>query len=243
MNKNITVIKAESGQLHDLAIAPGTTARDILTQVGLGNRYVLSNGRGQEPFGDDENVFEAVANGTKLYASTPVEVGAGGGVAPPFPQAKTIPETVSFWSRAIQFITSIFADDADSKPCAAAVSGDVAQKPAPKLQQRRDGKVLVQRDTRPFWQQRGWKQNERDFHGYYRTRFGSWRGKAKVSPSGRIDLYILKPPEALQAHPHWQCFNSWTGKWYSIHHHGAADLSSAIIEIERILTQSLARAL
>ena len=74
--KDITVVTAESNQTNDLAIQPGTTAREILEQIGLAAPYILTSGRGQEPFGGDENVYEQVADGAKLYASTPVTVGA-----------------------------------------------------------------------------------------------------------------------------------------------------------------------
>ena len=73
--KNTTVVISESGEIHDLTIQPATTAREVLGQVGLGAAYVLTTGRGQEPFGADENVYAAVSDGAKLYASTPGEVG------------------------------------------------------------------------------------------------------------------------------------------------------------------------
>ena len=73
--KNITVIPASGGPYRDVKIAPGTSARDILREIGFDDRYILTTGRGPEPFGSDENVFPMVQDGTKLYASTPVEVG------------------------------------------------------------------------------------------------------------------------------------------------------------------------
>ena len=74
--KNITAVVAESGAFNDLAIQPGTTARDIRRQLGLDDRYVLTRGRGVEPFADEENIYESVPDGAKLYLATPVEVGA-----------------------------------------------------------------------------------------------------------------------------------------------------------------------
>jgi hypothetical protein len=73
--KNITVVSAASGQHNDLTIPPGTTVRDIRQQLGLDNGFILTTGRGSEPFADDENIYPAVPDGAKLYASTPVEVG------------------------------------------------------------------------------------------------------------------------------------------------------------------------
>ncbi len=72
--KNIVVIVAGSGQHHDLTIEAGTTARDILQQVGL-QGYVLSKDAGQHAFGETENVYAAVDDGEKLHAATKTDVG------------------------------------------------------------------------------------------------------------------------------------------------------------------------
>lgn len=74
--KNITVVPAVGGPPKDMSIAPGTTARDILRELGCDESFILTNGRGAEPFGYDENVYPMVQDGAKLYASTPVEVGS-----------------------------------------------------------------------------------------------------------------------------------------------------------------------
>jgi len=75
MARNITVVRSESGTMHDLAIMPGTTSRDVLREIGLDDNYVLSSGRGSAPFGPEENIYGSVSNGAKLFAATPVEVG------------------------------------------------------------------------------------------------------------------------------------------------------------------------
>lgn len=72
--KNIVVIIAGSGQPHDLAIEPGTTARDILGKLGL-NGYVLSKDAGQHTFGENENIYPEVDDGEKLYAASKTDVG------------------------------------------------------------------------------------------------------------------------------------------------------------------------
>ncbi len=76
MSKQITVIPATGGAYSDLTIAPGTTPRDIKKQLGLATNFVLTRGRGTEPIADDENLYESVTDGTKLYATTDVEWGA-----------------------------------------------------------------------------------------------------------------------------------------------------------------------
>ena len=73
--KNITVIPAAGGAYSDLAIAPGTTALDVKTQLGLGSDMVLTRGKGSEPIPESENLYENTADGAKLFATTPVEWG------------------------------------------------------------------------------------------------------------------------------------------------------------------------
>jgi hypothetical protein len=73
--KNITIVPATGGAYTDLAIAPGTTPRDVKKQVGLAENYVLTRGRGTEPIPDTENLYETVSDGTKLFATTDVQWG------------------------------------------------------------------------------------------------------------------------------------------------------------------------
>ncbi len=78
MEKNISIVKAEgdASNIQDLAILPGTTAREILQQVGLpDNGYNLTDGKQADPFTGDDNVYEQVEDGAKLYASANVTVG------------------------------------------------------------------------------------------------------------------------------------------------------------------------
>lgn len=105
---------------------------------------------------------------------------------------------------------------------------------------RRAARVeVVARDTRPVWQQRGWKKTWAEFVGYYRTRYGSWEGKATESPAKELSLFIRKPPECLRDHSHWACFRRRLGNWYFVHTYSPVlDLSSGILEVERILTEA-----
>ena len=75
MSKQITVIPATGGAYSDLTIEPGTTPRDVKTQLNLAPNYVLTRGRGTEPIADDANLFTTLENGSKLYATTDVEWG------------------------------------------------------------------------------------------------------------------------------------------------------------------------
>lgn len=59
---------------QDVVIQPGTTAHDVLTQLGL-EGYMLSAKSGQTYFGDDENLYPKVLDGDLLYATSEAEVG------------------------------------------------------------------------------------------------------------------------------------------------------------------------
>jgi len=72
--KAIVVIAAGSGDHHDLAIEPGTTASDVLEQLGL-NGFTLSKDQGQHVFGANENIYTEVDDGEKLYAASKTDVG------------------------------------------------------------------------------------------------------------------------------------------------------------------------
>lgn len=73
--KKIVIIPATGGAYSDLSLAPGTTPRDVKRQLNLAENYVLTRGRGTEPIPDDENLYETVTDGTKLYATTDVQWG------------------------------------------------------------------------------------------------------------------------------------------------------------------------
>ena len=74
MSKNIAIKVAGSPAIHDVAIQPGTTAREILDTVSLSG-YLLCRGPNDPPFGDSDVVYSQVDDGAKLDASTPAEAG------------------------------------------------------------------------------------------------------------------------------------------------------------------------
>jgi len=74
MSKSLAVVVAGSGETRDVSISPGTTARELLDASGL-QGYMLSTGPDKPFLASDEDVYRSVANGAKLYASTPAEAG------------------------------------------------------------------------------------------------------------------------------------------------------------------------
>jgi hypothetical protein len=73
--KHIAVkVAGSEGELIDVTIKPGTTASDVLTQLNL-EGYLLSTPNSRQFFGDDEVIYPLIEDGSKLYATTPAEVG------------------------------------------------------------------------------------------------------------------------------------------------------------------------
>lgn len=72
--KKLSVVVAGSGQIRDVEIEPGTTAGDILQQLGLPD-YLLSKGPNEPFFASAESVYDKVKDGEKIFASTKAEVG------------------------------------------------------------------------------------------------------------------------------------------------------------------------
>jgi hypothetical protein len=73
--KNITIVPATGGAYSDISIAPGTTPRDVKRQLGLADNFVLTRGWGSEPIPDQENLYESITDGSKLFATTDVQWG------------------------------------------------------------------------------------------------------------------------------------------------------------------------
>ena len=72
--KRLSVVVAGTGQIRDVEIQPGTTARDVLTQLSLPD-YLLSKGPNDPFFAAAESIFDKVKDGEKIFASTKAEVG------------------------------------------------------------------------------------------------------------------------------------------------------------------------
>jgi hypothetical protein len=72
--KNLSVVVAGSGQIKDVKIEPGTTAGDVLHELNLPD-YLLSKGPNEPFFAAAESVYDKVADGEKIFASTKAEVG------------------------------------------------------------------------------------------------------------------------------------------------------------------------
>src|SRR5438105_2204298 len=69
--------------------------------------------------------------------------------------------------------------------------------------------IAVKRSTDPYLPKQGWQLDTSTipaaWHGYYRTRFGSYKGR--ITASTPPQFYIHKPPKGLkERHSHGACF-------------------------------------
>jgi hypothetical protein len=72
--KRLSVVVAGSGQIRDLEIEPGTTARDVLQKVGMPDG-LLSKGPNEPFFANADSIYDKVNDGEKIFASSKAEVG------------------------------------------------------------------------------------------------------------------------------------------------------------------------
>jgi hypothetical protein len=102
---------------------------------------------------------------------------------------------------------------------------------------------LINRSSKTYLTENGWRRFKSypgyEWQGYYRTRYGSFKGRvlASASPS----FYVYKPPEPLKLkHSHSACFSSQGNGWYSAHFKRVPkDVDSGVMAIERVLTESM----
>ena len=100
---------------------------------------------------------------------------------------------------------------------------------------------IVEPEDIPLYVQRNWVQKGNTYEGYYRTRFGAWRGE--IERRGDIfTVFIFDPPlDQLKKHPRWPCFHHHTnGKWNLDLYKNpkAGDVDSVIFYVEGVIIES-----
>jgi hypothetical protein len=105
--------------------------------------------------------------------------------------------------------------------------------------------IAVKRSTSaiPYIERTGWERatstTPAEWRGYFRTRFGSYKGR--IIASTPPQYYIYKPPKGLkERHSHAACFSK-LGEdgWFSVHFSKVPkDLDSGVIKLERILCEA-----
>lgn len=73
MQTQRVVMVVHGNELQEVGIAPGTTAADVLNEIGVPNSYWIS-GREGRAFAKDEDIFHKVQDGQRLFVSAPADV-------------------------------------------------------------------------------------------------------------------------------------------------------------------------
>lgn len=199
----------ESGKLVDRTIAPGTTAADLLRDIGLPNG-LLSKSRDGDFLANADTVYDKITDGQKLFASTPASVGA------------------SFFENLISKAIEKFEEKYPRKPAEVlAIPGGGIRRPAP----------VVGRQEIPYWRERGWKRTGFTYKGNYVTPYGAFIGRISQLCITDIQFYIQHPPDWIFNSSHAACFQPRGEEWYLIHMaRRPKDVSSGIVTVERLLT-------
>ncbi len=73
--KVVVIVPGTGGRIHeDVVVTPGTTAGELLNELGL-EGFWLKKARADGFLGMDEEIYGSVQDGAKLEASSPAEVG------------------------------------------------------------------------------------------------------------------------------------------------------------------------
>ena len=99
--------------------------------------------------------------------------------------------------------------------------------------------ILIRRSAAPLWVERRWKRYDNIYTGYYRTQYGSYRGRIAVRSRDIIQFLIYDPPDYLRDHSHFKCFIPKGGGEYEVHFSTPArNIDDGIVKIESILTEA-----
>lgn len=100
---------------------------------------------------------------------------------------------------------------------------------------------VVRPDTTPLHVKRGWVEGSKGYAGYYRTRYGAWKGSIQRR-GDRFRVYIHNPPtDQLKQHSRWVCFYWKRRGVYEINlslNPRGKDIDSVIFYVEQILCES-----
>jgi hypothetical protein len=204
--KKICVSVVGSGQLHEIDIEPGTTAGDILRGLNISD-YLLSRNPSADFFANAESVYDKVAEGQKLFASTKATVGG----------------------ELLASLVDSFVQRFTSKPAALPMRISPGSSRISHLNP-------IRRQPLPYWQEAGWTKNGNIYQGNYQTRDGAYQGWIEERSPYQITFYILRPPAEVLQSSHGPCFLPLNNAWFNIHMSTRPkDVSSGIAAIERLI--------
>ncbi len=98
---------------------------------------------------------------------------------------------------------------------------------------------VVRRNIVPLWQEKNWIKKQNRLIGYYRTRYGAYKGEIVEPYRGSFQFLIFDPPSCLTRHSHFACFIPKKRGIYEVHFSTKARTpDEGILAIEKILIES-----
>jgi hypothetical protein len=224
MSKKINISIAASGEIkRDVEINPGEKTAEILEKVGLeGYRLARAN---QPPFGEDEEIYDLVGAGEKVFAAEKREM------------RRASPALRRFFRNVRNRIAAAV------RRLKRQLRGLPVSFPATKTERRKDS---MEREL-PYWRERSWKYVNGAYQGYYRTFYETAKGFA-VRRSSTWLMFMINPPKQLKKHKKWECFSlvgeTDNGKpIYNMHFKDVPkNLSSGIFEVENVMNEAYMKA-
>jgi len=99
--------------------------------------------------------------------------------------------------------------------------------------------IQVERRVRPYWEERGWTQQGRQYTGNYQTPYAAFQGWIEQDRSGKIHFYLYRPSDEIRRHSHWTCFQARGSDWFKVHMgKEPKDVSSGIMTIEQLIREA-----
>jgi hypothetical protein len=99
----------------------------------------------------------------------------------------------------------------------------------------------VRPDNTPLHQKRGWIRRSNIYQGYFRTRYGAWRGEIERH-GDKFKVFIYSPPrEQLSKHSRWQCFHQEGRDKWRIHlavNPKDGDVGAIVFFVEKLVIDS-----
>lgn len=102
------------------------------------------------------------------------------------------------------------------------------------------GPIEIKPNSLPYHQERGWTCRNNSYSGYYRCKYGAWKGLITKNFGAPIKFYIFDPPKQVFSGTHSACFTSKDGYRYHIHFQvDSQSIDSGILSVERTIFESI----
>lgn len=99
----------------------------------------------------------------------------------------------------------------------------------------------VKPDNTPLHVKRGWIEKGNLYRGYYRTKYGAWRGEIERR-GDKFRVFIFKPPQnQIKKHSRWACFHLVRGNKWRIDlavNPKDRDVGAIIFYVEKVVSES-----